>query len=354
MKRSVILLVLGALLLAAAPGHADTPIVEQRVTFDVRNVNRSKVPCLTDGASYQIAAYLVAPATALAAPDRAVTVYLHGVMLAGTWLWRIKGYDGAYDFASRMAERGHTSLVIDRLGYGGSGIPYGNLSCLGGQADVVHQVIQHLRRGTYAAGGRPTVAFSRVALAGHSAGGLFAPVEAYSFRDVDALLGLSSAFDQGFPPSFLPNVALNAGATCARGGDRKGQGGPSGYTFTFAFPAAFFHDIDPALEHETSTRLERDPCGDDAAYIQTLALDRLYLRTIDVPVLLLAGENDFAFPPNVMRRQAALYAGANDLTVGVVEKAGHDYMLERGIVDGQPAAERLRSALDAWLGARGF
>jgi hypothetical protein len=45
---------------AAVPAVASGDIVAKRIHFTVQNVNRSNVPCSSDGATYEIADRLVA------------------------------------------------------------------------------------------------------------------------------------------------------------------------------------------------------------------------------------------------------------------------------------------------------
>ena len=147
-------------------------VASRAVTFTVQNTDRSKLACTTDGASYQIAGHLTGPQSALAAASRrrkpAATLYLHGLGF-GEWFWNFAAVPG-YNYAVAQAKAGHVSVTIDRLGYGASGHPDGNKICIGGQADVAHQVVQALRKGTYSVASGKVVRFKRIALAGHSAG----------------------------------------------------------------------------------------------------------------------------------------------------------------------------------------
>src|SRR5260370_41607498 len=101
-----------------------------------------------------------------------------------------------------MAKLGHTSIVIDRLGYGRT-VPYptdGRSVCIGALADSVHQIIADLRSGHYPKPGGSSIdpkRFSRVAVAGYSVGGLITELEEASWEDQSALVLLSWA-DQGF------------------------------------------------------------------------------------------------------------------------------------------------------------
>src|SRR2546426_4739865 len=215
-----------------APGVASArspAIASKAVTFSVQNVNRSKLSCATDGGTYQIKGHLVGPRSMIASSTRrrrSATLYLHGLAL-GEWFWNFNAVP-RYDYASAQAKAGHVSVVIDRLGYDSSGHPDGNKSCVGGQADIAHQIVQSLRTGRYTLDGGKPLRFKRVALAGHSLGAVIAITEAYSFRDIDALLDMSFSF------SSSPRAALTLGPprdACLTGGQPAEPGTPSGYAY---------------------------------------------------------------------------------------------------------------------------
>lgn len=184
--RTLILSALAALVwgscTTSAPGAAPASKVAKRtVTFQVRNVNGSALRCASDGAPYEVKGHLIGPASKVgpgtSGTGGAVTLYLHGFS-SGEFLWSLSAAP-RYDYAAAMARAGHASVVIDRLGYGSSGHPEGNRTCLGAEADVAHQVIGRLRSGVYVAEGGPPARFDRVALAGHSVGALIANLEAF-------------------------------------------------------------------------------------------------------------------------------------------------------------------------------
>jgi len=55
-----------------------TPTVLRRaVTFQVHNVDRSALPCPSDGAAYEVKGHLVEPGTSRS--PRSVMLYLHGL-----------------------------------------------------------------------------------------------------------------------------------------------------------------------------------------------------------------------------------------------------------------------------------
>lgn len=329
------LLTSAALLLGPLPASAT--IVDEAVTFHVKNVNRSQVPCLADGASYDVAGRLVGPQPL----GRSATLYLHGLGF-GQWFWRFGAVAG-YDYALEMAKLGHTSVVIDRIGYGGSGRPNGFQSCVGAQADVAHQVAQALRSGSgYDVAGGAPVAFQRVALGGHSAGGEIAQIEAYSFADVDALVVMAWA-DQGTSNLALENFAAT-GVACLTGGFQDGYA--SFGQRDADFRALMFHDAEAAVENAATAMRSRDPCGDDGSITNGIVLDQLRFRlgAAPAPTLVVCGDSDAIFPPPACDEQAALIGADQKI---VLPGTGHALTLEK-------TAPALRAGVSAWLNAHGF
>jgi pimeloyl-ACP methyl ester carboxylesterase len=318
------------------------------VSFSVKNTDTSGLPCPTDGKQYVVHGELIGPPWRLGAAtdtaDRAVTLYLHGLGFGG-YFWNYAAVSG-YDYAVEMAKLGHASAVIDRLGYGSSSHPDGSFSCVGGQADITHQIIDQLKAGSYATSG-PSVRFERVALASHSAGGAIAQVEAYSYRDTDALIVM--AWDD--QPSLLAtDQALQTGVVCATTGQLAGPGQPGGYAYfgqtPGAFRAAMFHNADPRVEASITGMRPRDPCGEIAS-LATAIIQGSKVAAITEPVLVVCGANDALFPPPSCERQQALYTGSHDVSTTTLQNTGHALTLGR-------TAPQLRAAVSAWLDKRGF
>jgi len=311
------------------------------VSFAVLIQNTSLVPCLGAGSG---------PATiagTLVAPDplpQGVTLYLHGLGF-GKWFWHF--YPGSeLDFATRLAEQGHASVIIDRLGYGDSDRPDGNQSCIGVQADIAHQIVGQLRS-----------QFSKVALAGHSAGGAAAEVEAYSYHDVDALIVVSYA-DQGASPDTLA-AFLQGGGECLTSPHHYGHFGQT--------PADFAHlmfnnprpiigklplvDSDPTAYQnviaDATQMREPDPCGDYNSIALEIVLSQLLLSQIQKPVLLVCGDKDAVFPPPACDLQALHFQTNPDFTHTTIGGAGHAITL------GFTAAA-FRDAVASWLTDHGF
>ncbi|MFI0367833.1 alpha/beta hydrolase [Actinomadura sp. 1N219] len=330
----------GAML--AAPARADTAdtIVDLPVQFTVRNENRTPVRCQADGKTYTIRGHLTAPASALR-DDGAVTLYFHGIA-EGEWYWRL-GVPG-YDHSREMAERGHASVTIDRLGYDSSDKPNGFDSCIGAQGDIAHQIVQQLRRGSYKATGRDDAPrFERVAVAGHSNGGQVAQIAAYTFGDVDGVV-LMGWTDLGLTQQAMQRF-LTSSQKCAQGGEPAERGGdPPGYVHYDVGEAEFvlgnFHDTDRRVIDAAVPLQNRHPCGDMGSQISGLFADGTRLDEIKAPVLLVYGAEDSRVQGGAAH--AGRLTAAESVEVLNVPDAGHFMNVERN-------APMVHDRLAAWL-----
>jgi pimeloyl-ACP methyl ester carboxylesterase len=349
------------LLVVAAAGAALPAVASARfarvgsfpVTFQVQNTNRSKLTCGTEGAGYQIKGYMTGPKALLRssrAKKRAVTLYLHGLGF-GEWFWHVTALPGpsaprSLDYVLNQAEAGHVSVSIDRLGYDASGHPDGLSTCLGGQADIAHQVIQQLRSGGYSVTGRKPVRFKHIALAGHSIGAAIAMIEAYSFKDIDALIDASFSFQN------LPRAQVAFGPTrdaCLAGGEPAEPGSPSGYAYFGQPTEADFSAIMFSAPPPSSILAlrNRDPCGDINSIIPALVQQQSQLGNVRVPVLVICGTKDALYAPLGCESQGDRFTRARRVTVEQVRRAGHAITLDR-------SAASFRRKVSRWLKKRGF
>jgi pimeloyl-ACP methyl ester carboxylesterase len=341
---------LGASVARAASPPGSPKVLKRPVTFTVKNVNRSILPCPSDGAAYEVKGQLIGPAAEVgpAASDerRSVTLYLHGFSF-GEFFWSFTAVP-RYDYAAAMGRTGHASVVIDRLAYGSSGHPEGNQTCLGAQADVAHQIVGKLRSGDYVVEGGGSPRFDGVALAGHAAGALITNIEAISFNDVDGLVAMSytpqvtrSAFEQFYASRVV----------CDAGGEPLTQAGPGGYAYLSQTAAEFqgsaFHNADPAVVGAATRLRTPDPCGDGGSIIDGLVQDLKLLSRVNVPVLIVCGREDAITPdfacPYLRRR----YVGSSDVSLSFVRNTGHALTLER-------TAPTFRRRVATWLSRHGF
>ncbi len=317
-------------------------IVDIPVSFAVTNVNHSRVPCGTDGKNYTLTGHLTGPASKLSDASTTGTLYQHGLEV-GEWFWRMPVIGDSY--ARSMADLGHVSVTVDRLGYNTSGHANGLKTCVGGHADIAHQVIQQLRAGTYSGSIHPQ--FTKVGIAGHSLGGAITEIEAASFQDVDAAAVLSYA-DLAPTPAVLLG-SLTWGPKCTLGGVKSdGVPGFAYLTRNVAdYQKTFLKNTPAAALPEATASRELNPCGDFISILSAIPLDTLLITKIKVPVLVMSGTKDLVFDPARVKLQSALFRGSPKVTTKIVTGATHGITLEPTKVD-------IVANLDAWLTENGL
>ncbi len=280
-----------------------------------------------------------------------MTLYIHGSTLGSMWHLPVPGYDHVLE----MAKLGHISIAIDQLGYGASGHPDGDLVCVGGNADIAHQIVMQLRNGDYAFGESPNgPAFDRVALAGNSSGGVVAEVAAYSFGDIDGLI-LNGAGDATVSLALLIPKFAKFLVTCARGGESPDGGAspPDGYGYLWPSTASnredITYDMPPEVTAAFASYRERDPCGYQESVGPGLLTNNLYSWQIEIPVLLINGREDKVVGPQpyVGMVQKAKMIGSDDITLVVDDGEGHC-----GMIDAR--ADIFRAHIAEWLAPRGL
>ncbi len=319
-----------------APAATRPTVVARQVVFELENTNATSVLCLPDNQSYEVRGRLVGPRQAVlghSGPIR-VNVLVHD-LAAGSWFWSLPGHP-AYDYARRLARHGETSLVLDRLGYGASPLPNGDATCLGAQADMLHQVVQHLRSGRYTFADPSigtTPAAAHVITQGHSVGAAIAQIEAGTFDDVDGLV-LMSWTDRG-ATSLATRTAARQSAACAGSADYA----PLAESAT-DYRALMFATA-PSDVQRTAARLRNDdPCGDVSSLSPMLAASGQAAGRVDAPVLLLYGGRDALNRAAARDQQAASYT--SDVTTHTFADAGSALPLES-------SARRVRAAVLRWL-----
>lgn len=324
MRRTTPLLLAAGLAASAAglsagadpqPAAAAPAIVELPVTFAVKNTNTTTVPCASDGKDYNVKGHIVAPAGALDSPG-AATLYLHAVSWTEDY-WRLAKVPG-YDFAAQQAENGHVSVTIDRLGYGASDKPDPNATCFGSEADVAHQIVQQLRKGEYTVDGGKPVSFSKIFTAGSSVGAMTAHIEAYNYKDVDGVINFG--FGDAFVGPFAFREYNMARGRCLQGGDA----GTPGYTrFAPDSQDQFFYFSAAQEVRDAVGKSVPDPCGQIDSIPNGIGSDMQRLGEIDVPVLLVFGDKDEAFPPPNGQQMKARYTGSPSVTLFEPKDTSH-------------------------------
>jgi len=240
-------------------------------------------------------------------------------------------------------------VIVDRLGYDESPRPDGNGICLGGDADMAHQMVSQLRRGSYESTRLAPRSFDRIVLAGHSGGAMVAQVESYSFGGIDGLMNFSHV-DQGFTATGL-TFGVVQGTICGAGGQRSEPGQPRGYAYFAQLDAewryAFMHNAEPRIAAAATLMRNRDPCGNVFSFVPGHLVDYQHLRDVTVPTLLLYPLDDTNYShPWAGRQQQRLFTGTSDVTLRFFGGA-HAMPLQR-------SAPELQAAVSEWLTTRGF
>ena len=328
-----VLTALLAALLAAPPATSAAPRIEARgVVFDVSNINETSVLCASDGQQYRLRGRLVGPTRDLdgvGGPLR-INVLVHDLG-AGGWFWNLRSHP-AYDYATKLAGKGETTLVLDRLGYGASRLADGNATCLGAQANMLHQVVQHLISGRYdftSSRFGATPAAAHVVTHGLGVGAAIAQVEAGTFDDVDGLV-LMSWTDRG-ATSLATRAAAQQSRDCA-GTD---------YAPRPSLRKQLFSSAPAGVQRTVAHRQDEDPCGDVGSLSPLLLASNLEAGQVDAPVLLLYGSRDKVNRASARDAQASSYP--TRVTTRTFRGAGYALPLER-------QAGKVRAAVLRWLG----
>jgi pimeloyl-ACP methyl ester carboxylesterase len=329
--------------LVSAPSATASPalpgdVVEAGISFAVKNTNRTSVPCTSDGKDYTVNGVIVGPKDAIAA-GKAATLYLHAV----TWnsdYFNLKIPD--HNYARALAEFGHVSIAVDRLGYGTSGKPEGGATCFGSEADVAGQMVDALKSGNYTVRGGTSApaaaAYDKVFLGGSSVGGLIANITAFSFHNVDGVI--NQGFGDFAASPYAGQEVFDAFSRCSAGGD---SGAPPHYVIFAKDTRDTFYFQGATPEVRAATPPSRpDPCGQIQSLPAAIGVDTARLGEIDVPVLLVFGAKDAVFPPPALDLTSPRYSGSPEVTAASIPGASHFPILER-------AFSLLVGATNQWL-----
>jgi pimeloyl-ACP methyl ester carboxylesterase len=227
---------------------------------------------------------------------RGVQVLVHGITYDHRY-WNIADpadpEANTYSWEYHASRAGYATVAIDRLGSGASSHPLSNFVDITSNATALHNLVQALRAGEVAAPGGERMAFSNVALVGHSYGSFTSMIEASRFRDVDAViltgfshkLNVSAALnvtEKSYPASLDPQFA----GTLLDPGYLTPQ--PGSHRSLFYAPAT---DVDDRI-------IERDEATKGTFTLEEIGNIPLILAAqleIDVPVLIVNGALDGIF-----------------------------------------------------------
>lgn len=322
---------------SAPQGRDGRDVIVRDVEFTLTNLNETSVPCTADGREYTVTGRLVGPRDEVQgrAGSTRVNVLVHDAGTGG-WFWNLTD-SPRHDYAGRLAEHGETSLVLDRLGFGGSTLSDGRATCLGAQATMLHQVVQNLRAGIYRFADRPrrsVVHASQVVVHGHGVGAAVAQLEAAEFHDTEGLVVMGWS-DLGASPAAVQTAAEQT-RVCL----------DDDYAAYGATPAEFrsllFASALPSVQRRAVQQRSATPCGDVTSLLGTVGVLSIDTGAIKAPVLLLRGGRDARTRGD--DDQAGRYESAESVTAHTFARAGSALPLER------QAPQVRRSVLD-WLDA---
>ncbi|GHJ59944.1 hypothetical protein NOK12_24620 [Nocardioides sp. OK12] len=309
---------------AAADGTGGSTVISRGVAFDLVNTNDTHLLCLPDGDDYVVEARLIGPRDEVLgrAGSRRINVLVHDAGTGG-WFW---GMDSPrrYDYARQLARRGETSLVLTRLGYDENGLGSGRDTCLGAQATMLHQVVQHLKSGSYRFTGdvgTTTPHAGHVVVHGHGVGAAVAQLEASTFDDVEGLV-LMSWTDTQFTSRAIAE-ATRQGTTCL-----------SADYASFGETRADYRDLlfasAPARVQRQAARQRNDvPCGDVLSLGAMVTSLTLGTGDIEAPALLLFGDQDVRTRAGAAERQADRFRSSEAVRTRTFSGAGSALPLER-------------------------
>ncbi len=241
-------------------------------------------------------------------PSHAPVVFLHG--LGGdrrVWLYQIPEFCGRF-----------STITVDLRGHGRSSAPAGNWSI----ADMAQDVVRLLRK----------LGVERAHLVGVSLGGMVAQQFALDYPYATASLVLGDTVC-GMPEGF---------EDMARAAMQFIEENPMAAVAKERITNAFSDAIDPVLRDYFIDQIARN---DKAAYVRTARAVfgfsvRSRVAEINVPTLVVVGEEDRVTPPHLSQELAERIPGARLVRI---PGAGHISNIER-------PAEFNRAVLDFLLG----
>jgi pimeloyl-ACP methyl ester carboxylesterase len=236
-----------------------------------------------------------------------------------------------YSYVDAATSAGFATFNVDRIGSGRSSAPPSSTVTAHAEAVALHDVVKALRAGQI--GGHR---FRTVIWVGHSYGSIIGAFELSQYHDVDAFLVtgmLHSLNTDHFAETAYSVEQANQDPKFA------GLGLDDGYTSTTPGTRGIFYDPDTvstgvlATEERTKTFQPALDFAEVTALLTPVSPELSATRQIDVPVLVLNGQNDKTYcgvgfvdcssPATVLAHEAAYYGPAAHLKVAVIPGTGH-------------------------------
>lgn len=338
----LVLAVLAASLLVvlAPPSQArgrrgESRVISRTVVIKVKNTNNTGVICQADDDMHKIRAKVIGSRRDVYGRGGVTTanVMVHDAG-TGSWFWTPPG-QGRDNYARGLVRRHQISVVYNLLGYDGSRLANGDNTCLGAQAQILHQLVQALRAGAYrfAHDGHSPAAASHVAVHGHAQGALVAEIEEAAFDDVEGLVLMSwadsdrSDRDQQESQRELTQC-LGATSHASFGAGRA------------AYVKLLFASATRSVRRTALRLRNRVPCGD----VSSLMSAQMYAQNnndqIEAKVLLLYGRRDVRLGKNPAKSQRDDYTRSPSVMVRRFRGTGSALPLEKKSPEVQRTASR--------------
>lgn len=229
-----------------------------------------------------------------------------------------------YSYAQYLADAGHASLTVDRIGTGDSGYPPSEQVTIASNAAVVHQLVERLRSGTLSPS---ATRYATVIGVGRSLSGPIVWAGSVEHDDYDGVIV------QSFRRHQTATFPQFAGTFTAAQTEGHLVNRPSGYLTTRPGTRAEFFfkpEADPAvIEHEERIR-DTVTSGEVRTFIPSFELS----RQVAVPTLSIVGAYDelFCATPECPEAasEASFFDAAGCFESHVILDSGHNMNLQAG------------------------
>ena len=228
--------------------------------------------------------------------DKPLLVLVHGATY-GKWMWDVPEYSWIDFF---VAQLGYPVIAIDRLGYGDSSHPNGDILTPRCQAQSLKQFLCQVRQKN---------GMRQIIWIGHSMGALFGNMIAGESNLIDGLITIGWIHGQETqtgPP--LTEILKSDYIT---------------YTNEERADFYYFEGADQVIIDYDNSHAYPVPRG---SLLAALDPDRFVLANIDIPILLAAGEYDSLWVDIDLDVEAALFENAS-VTTYLQYDAGHTNLL---------------------------
>jgi pimeloyl-ACP methyl ester carboxylesterase len=313
---------------AAAPAprmHFDDQLIVRTACFSVANPQGTR--------SVLYGQRFVEPPYSTRSPT---IVLVHGIA-SSTANW---DFSRTWSVARALASAGYVVVSYDQLGFAKSGYTAGGGGTLttAVQRQILHQVVQQVRAGSYTQTTRPNCSkpsgsrplrSDKVVVVGHSAGGLVVAAYPGQYHDVAAMI--------------QADISASKPTTPAAGGGFDPQPGHVDYFqfFQSRQDCETFNAFEPGvvkyvLNIACAPPFVLTPVGEITGLSQAYADDATYIPKIGprIPVLLTSGAQDTTDPPAAARQDFSYYRSQCHCSVSqyTLTNTGHLFMAHKSLV----------------------